>query len=248
MDRSGTAPSARRGPSTSTGQFTGGFEGSGFTALLIQTDGLPESVPMVGVDLDVDDNGFDVPNGPRRVDDFGFHWLFAEANEALDGRTYSPLTFGFETTADFPDFDPADHIPEGGTYVYLGLAGARGRIHRPVGQLDGARSVGLARVEPHRPPRTGRVYQRGRFPSIGRAAPAHRPRRRRGQPIRALWHESYEHVRRAELSVECALALPGDFDDDGDVDHDDLATNGFRDSHAATSTATTSSSGSRIWG
>ena len=72
------------------------LENSGFTAFLIQTDGTPGSAPFLGQDLDVGNNGLDVPTGAAHwtiLDSIG---IFAEIGEAQYGRTYAQLNYGVE--------------------------------------------------------------------------------------------------------------------------------------------------------
>jgi len=98
----------------STGTATGEFEGSGFTALLIRTDGQPSSVPVLSTDLDVDNTGgFDVPGGNAGWTTLDSIAVFGESDEAEFGRTYAPLTFGFDP----PSF--VTWLQPGQEYVYL---------------------------------------------------------------------------------------------------------------------------------
>ena len=72
------------------------LENSGFTAFLIQTDGTPGSAPFLGQDLDVGNNGLDVPTGTTHwtiLDSIG---IAAEQGEAQYGRTYAQLNYGVE--------------------------------------------------------------------------------------------------------------------------------------------------------
>jgi hypothetical protein len=105
----------------SEGVATGELEGSGFTALLIRTDGSPGSVPVLNADLDADNaGGFDVPNGNAGWTILDSIALFGEVGEEEAGRTYAPLTFGFEdfTTPENPSGNPP-WLQPGQTYVYL---------------------------------------------------------------------------------------------------------------------------------
>jgi hypothetical protein len=84
------------------GLATGQIEAGGWTAMIVRTDGLPANAPVVGFDVDNGNNGLDLP---IQADGAGVHpgWtvvdsisLFAEENEGLAGRAYSPTVFGFE--------------------------------------------------------------------------------------------------------------------------------------------------------
>ena len=106
------------GPTSSIGAETlnimdqsGVLEASGFTAMLIRTDGLEANRPLEGSDIDENNDGMDHPNGHDGwtiVDSIG---IFAEEHEAEFGRVYAPLAFGFEPTA--------TGLPPGGVYVPL---------------------------------------------------------------------------------------------------------------------------------
>ncbi len=90
------------------------IENSGFTAMLIVNNGGAPSAPTIGMDLDVDNNGLDVPN----IGDG--HWgnanwtvldsigVFSENGEAATGRLYAPINFGPGATT---------NIEPGATYV-----------------------------------------------------------------------------------------------------------------------------------
>jgi hypothetical protein len=72
------------------------LENSGFTAMLIQTDGTPGSAPFLGQDLDVGNNGLDVPTGTA-------HWTILdsigtlnETGESQYGRVYGAINYGQE--------------------------------------------------------------------------------------------------------------------------------------------------------
>jgi hypothetical protein len=99
---SGAGSSIGASNANAEGIETGQIEAGGWTALIVRTDGLPASAPIVGFDVDAGNDGLDLPLQP---DGTGFHpgWtvldsitLFAEENEALAGRAYSPTVFGFE--------------------------------------------------------------------------------------------------------------------------------------------------------
>ena len=85
------------------------IENSGFTAMLIVNNGGAPSTPFIGQDLDVGNNGLDVPTGNANwtvLDSIG---VFSEAGEAEFGRLYAPINFG-------PD-DITDPSQVTGTYV-----------------------------------------------------------------------------------------------------------------------------------
>lgn len=73
----------------------GVIENGGFTAMLIRNDGDPEAnKPRIGFDLDVGNDGLDLPTGRADwtiLDSIGTH---AEGAEAYYGRTYAPVNFG----------------------------------------------------------------------------------------------------------------------------------------------------------
>ena len=75
----------------------GRVENGGFTAMLIRNDGDPvANRPTVAFDLDVGNDGLDVPTGRADweiLDAIGIH---AEPREAVFGRTYAPVNYGFE--------------------------------------------------------------------------------------------------------------------------------------------------------
>jgi hypothetical protein len=205
-----------------TGAFTGGIDGSGFTALLIKTDDVPESVPQIEFDLDVDNNGFDVAGGNAGwtiLDSIG---IFAEANEALDGRTYAPLTYGFESTADFPDFDPAEHIPEGGQYVFLNWPELEAEYIARWGESTGhAPEDWLVSNLTDRPEPAG-------FTNMGDFRQSSEPQNSNDPlHLEASQFVPYGTVLTATVGgpnypLGGPPPIPGDFDEDGDVDADDL--------------------------
>jgi hypothetical protein len=104
---------------TAAGVATGYLEAGGWTAMLIQTDGSDLAKPAPSQDLDVGNNGLDVPLGPNGaggragwtiLDSIG---VFAEEDEALAGRVYSPLAYGFQPSGAVGGLEP------GAQYVYL---------------------------------------------------------------------------------------------------------------------------------
>ncbi len=85
------------------------LENSGFTAMLVNTNGL--NLPTVGFDLDGGNNGLDVATGRAGwsiLDSIGIH---SEEGEAEFGRLYGQINFGPEPTAS---------VEPGATYVGLG--------------------------------------------------------------------------------------------------------------------------------
>jgi hypothetical protein len=94
-----TAGSSTVGFSWATEDGRNQIENSGFTAMLIQTDGMAAFNPVIGQDLDVGNNGLD-PAGSD-VNDWRDHWtivdaigVHAEGLEAVFGRTYAQVNFG----------------------------------------------------------------------------------------------------------------------------------------------------------
>ena len=88
------------------------IENSGFTAMLIVNNGGAPSVPTIGQDLDVGNNGLDVPTGNVNwtiLDSIG---VFSEAGEAEFGRLYAAVNFG-------PD-DVTEPGQVTGSYTVLG--------------------------------------------------------------------------------------------------------------------------------
>jgi len=87
------------------------IENSGFTAMLIKNNGGAGSVPFIGQDLDVGNDGLDVPTGHVDwviLDSIGVH---SEAGEAQFGRLYAQINFGPEATS---------NIEPGAVYVGVG--------------------------------------------------------------------------------------------------------------------------------
>ncbi len=98
-------------PGTTDLTYTGVLENSGFTAMLIQTDGAPANTPVLDMDVDAGNDGLDVPNGHAGwtvLDSIG---IFSEAGEAQYGRLYAPINFGPE---------PTTNLEPGATYVNVG--------------------------------------------------------------------------------------------------------------------------------
>lgn len=92
--------------------YVGQSENSGFTAMLIKTDGTPGMVPVKGFDLDVGNNGLDHVNGRAGwtiLDSIG---IFSENGEAAFGRLYGKINFGPENST---------NIEPGATYVSVGF-------------------------------------------------------------------------------------------------------------------------------
>ncbi len=99
-------------PGTTDLTYTGVLENSGFTAMLIQTDGSPANTPVLNMDLDAGNDGLDVANGHAGwtvLDSIG---IFSEAGEAQYGRLYGQINFGPE---------PASNIEPGTSYVNVGF-------------------------------------------------------------------------------------------------------------------------------
>jgi hypothetical protein len=210
----------------SLGVFSGGFEGSGFSALLIQTDGVPANAPTLDFDVDTDNNGFDVPNGHEGwtiLDSIG---LFAEANEALDGQSYAQLTFGFESTVDFPDFNPADHIPDGGTYEFVNWPELEAEYIGRIGN-----STGHAPADWVVANLTDRPVPAG-FTNMGDFRVAAQPHVMNAPPetVEATPYVPYGTTLTNSVGgpnypldpISYPTPLAGDFDGDRDVDMDDL--------------------------
>ncbi len=85
-------------PGTTTQTYTGQLENSGFTAMLIKNNGGAGSVPFVSditpMDLDVDNNGLDVPTGHvdwEIKDSVGLH---SEPDELEFGVLYGLVNYG----------------------------------------------------------------------------------------------------------------------------------------------------------
>ena len=98
-------------PGTTELFYSGDLENSGFTAMLIQTDGTPAIAPQLNFDLDVGNNGLDVPTGRAGwtiLDSIGIH---GESGEAAFGRLYGEINFGPESST---------NIEPGATYVGVG--------------------------------------------------------------------------------------------------------------------------------
>lgn len=97
----GVGPGYGSGATSSIGAQDDGDNGTtengGFTAMLIRNDGDPvANRPTIAFDLDVGNDGLDVPTGRAGwtiLDAIGIH---AEVREAVFGRTYAPITFGWE--------------------------------------------------------------------------------------------------------------------------------------------------------
>jgi hypothetical protein len=96
----------------SEGVATGQIEAGGWTAMIVRTDGMSTSAPAVGFDVDQGNDGLD---RPVQADGTGVHpgWtvidsisVFAEENEGLAGRAYSPTAFGFEPSVLVEGLEP----------------------------------------------------------------------------------------------------------------------------------------------
>ncbi len=103
----------------------GRMENSGFTAMLIRNDSDPvTNRPAIGFDLDVGNNGLDLPTGREGWAILDAIGVFSEFGEAWDpdfnvplGRTYAAINFGPENTTNTPGFIP--NIEPGAAYVGL---------------------------------------------------------------------------------------------------------------------------------
>ncbi|MEO1496174.1 MAG: hypothetical protein AAFV43_03385 [Planctomycetota bacterium] len=87
-------------PSPSSEVSTGATENSGFTAMLIRNDS--GAAPMLGEDLDIGNDGLDVPTGKAGwtvLDSIG---VFGEADETEFGRLYGRANFGSGVEGFFP--------------------------------------------------------------------------------------------------------------------------------------------------
>jgi hypothetical protein len=94
----------------------GQIENGGFTAMIIRNDSGP--VPDVTMDLDIGNNGLDVPTGKvgwTILDAVGVHSDFDESDF---GRLYAPVNFGLG--APLPGATPTPRIPEGAVYQEVG--------------------------------------------------------------------------------------------------------------------------------
>jgi len=87
------------------------LENSGFTAMLIVNNGSPSSAPFIGQDLDIGNDGLDVPTGHADWTILDFIGIHGEVGESEFGRLYAPINFG-------PD-GPA-LVEPGATYIALG--------------------------------------------------------------------------------------------------------------------------------
>jgi hypothetical protein len=119
------------GPTSTIGAEDDGNEGvienGGFTAMLIRNDGDPvANRPTIAFDLDVGNDGLDHPSGREGwtiLDSIGIH---GEPREAVFGRTYAPINFGYESIGQVvivPGVGIATANPglePGATYVPLG--------------------------------------------------------------------------------------------------------------------------------
>ncbi|MBX7165787.1 MAG: PEP-CTERM sorting domain-containing protein [Pirellulales bacterium] len=75
------------------------IEGSGFTAMLIQVNPLVGAAPVLNDDLDVDNDGLDVPTGQIGWTILDAIGVFGEAGESDYGRLYATNGFGPGTFA-----------------------------------------------------------------------------------------------------------------------------------------------------
>jgi hypothetical protein len=111
---------------TADGVSNGEIE-SGFTAMLIRTDGVAIRAPALGQDLDVGNNGLDP--AATDVNDWRDHWTILDSvgvsepavggqGGAYDDRFYAPIHFGTEVD-DESNFVLSEHCT-GCQYVSLG--------------------------------------------------------------------------------------------------------------------------------
>ncbi len=119
---SGTSGSNSSSVGASDENANGEIE-SGFSAMLIRVNagGL---APTLGFDLDVGNNGLDIPTGRANwtiLDSIGF----TEPAEAYTARYYAKVNFGPELPDLNPSsptyFDPSQHLEPGATYSGLGF-------------------------------------------------------------------------------------------------------------------------------
>lgn len=198
---------------------TGEFEGSGGTALLIQTDGNSANSPVtlgLNFDVDIDNNGLDVPNGHAGWTILDSIAYFGEANEADLGRTYAPLTYGFEPSAEVTWLGP------GQTYVELPWPELEAEYIARWGN-----STGSSPADWNISNLTDRVNPAG-FTNTGDFRQSAEPH---GTTNSALWETSHgvpygtaltTTVGGPNYPLNTLPAVAGDFDGDGDVDTADL--------------------------
>ena len=88
---------------------TGAIENSGFTAMLIRNDS--GEAPTLGLDLDENNDGLDVPTGREGWTILDSVGVFGELDETEFGRLYGAVNFGVVDDFFPPDFVP--NVPEG---------------------------------------------------------------------------------------------------------------------------------------
>lgn len=94
----------------------GQIENGGFTAMIIRNDSGP--IPDVTMDLDIGNDGLDVPTGKAGwtiLDAVGVHSDFDESDF---GRLYAPVNFGLGQP--LPGATPTPRIPDGAVYQEVG--------------------------------------------------------------------------------------------------------------------------------
>ncbi len=94
----------------------GQIENGGFTAMIIRNDSGP--VPDITMDLDLGNDGLDVPTGKAGwtiLDAVGVHSDFDESDF---GRLYAPVNFGLG--GPLPGATPTPRIPAGAVYQEVG--------------------------------------------------------------------------------------------------------------------------------
>jgi hypothetical protein len=209
------------------GLETGSIEAGGWTAMLIRTDGMEENKPVVNFDLDENNDGLDVPLSPEGA---GAHagWtildsigLFAEEDEGVFGRVYSPLAYGFDPSTIVFGIEP------GAQYVQIDWpeleAEYIGRWGNSTGSTPGDWHVSNV---------TDRIV--AGFTNMGdfrQSADPHAVSLSLPLPDGAVVESTHDAPYRANLTstiggpnypLNLLTPIPGDFDGDGDVDESDL--------------------------
>lgn len=212
----------------------GRLENSGFTAMLIRNDGDPvTNRPTINFDLDLGNNGLDVPTGRLDwtiLDSIGVFSEFDEAWDpdanmgqgALKGRVYAQLNFGPENSANTPGFTQPLMEP-GATYVGLdyeieylarwGNSAGDVAYNWHASNLTDNPSSGFAG--------TGDLRQSGEpHPNLGDPPPP-------GQFLETNKGVAYgtnltNTLGLANYPLNVLTPAPGDFDIDADVDGTDL--------------------------
>lgn len=207
----------------SGGAPDGRIENSGFTAMLIRNDGDPvANAPTLGFDLDVGNNGLDVPTGRidwTILDSIG---IFSERFEAWDpdfnaplGRLYGAVNFGPENTVNTPGFVP--NIEPGTTYLGTDFEiEIAARWGNSTGQtsddwhISNVTDNALSGFTPG-----GSDFRQ----SVGDPHPTGPLESSKNVPYGTVLTNT---LGSANYPLNVAPPLAGDFDLDGDVDDDDL--------------------------